>query len=502
MASKSYLEQWNLERTYADLPNSLYKFQEPETVPNPEVVCYNEQLANQIGIDVDKEDLESISNYLSGNILPAKAQPLAQAYAGHQFGHFNMLGDGRAILLGEHITPTGDRLDIQFKGSGRTPFSRRGDGKATLYSMLREYLISEAMHGLGIPTSRSLSVVSTGEKVFREIGQEGAVLTRIAQSHIRVGTFEYARNFCSKEDLEALTQYTIQRHYPKLADSANPQLELLRSVLDKQIDLIVNWMRVGFIHGVMNTDNMTISGETIDYGPCAFMNRYDPKTVFSSIDVNGRYAFENQSNMAKWNITAFANALLPVISETPEEAVRLAREVIEEFDSKFIEKWHRMMFDKLGIVNPEEDDKDLVGRLLYLMQTNKIDYTQFFVALEEGIDPNGFFNSEAMKSWRKDWEEKFNENKTKELGLELMKKSNPRIIPRNHWVEKALAEAIEGNMEGFNDLLDKVSAPYDNHSDQIRFESYPRGFRYGLSNILWDLKLDHYLPRFLTFTQV
>jgi uncharacterized protein YdiU (UPF0061 family) len=326
---------WQIENTYAKLPAAFFTLQQPVPVAKPAIVFFNERLANDLGLGFLNEEEENIAGYFSGNKIPEGAQPLAQAYAGHQFGHFTMLGDGRAILLGEQIDPRGKRFDIQLKGSGQTPYSRRGDGRATLYSMLREYLISESMYHLGIPTTRSLSVVSTGEKVYREEVHNGAVLTRTANSHIRVGTFEYARRFCSAEDLRALTNYTIQRHYPEITDTDNPALELLKAVMHKQIDLMVNWMRVGFIHGVMNTDNMSIAGETIDYGPCAFMNAYNPRTVFSSIDTRGRYAFGNQPYIAQWNLTVFASALLPIISENQQKAVDLVKEVIEGFKEKF-----------------------------------------------------------------------------------------------------------------------------------------------------------------------
>ena len=286
---------FNFDNSYLNLPQSLYSLVNPTPVKNPFLLCFNNQLANNLGITI--EDEKALTTLLSGNEIPQYTTPFAQAYAGHQFGHFNRLGDGRAILLGEHVFGN-RRVDIQLKGPGITPYSRRGDGRATLSSMLREYLISEAMYFLNIPTTRSLAVVSSGELVYREKSQYGGILTRVAQSHIRVGTFEYAGRLADKESLKQLTHYTIQRHYPEIDLKGNYALEFLQKVADKQLDLIINWLRVGFIHGVMNTDNMSIAGETIDYGPCAFMNRYHPKTVFSSIDENGRYAFDNQINMA------------------------------------------------------------------------------------------------------------------------------------------------------------------------------------------------------------
>ena len=333
------------------------------------------------------------------------------------------------------------------------------------------------MYHLGIPTTRSLAVVATGEKVFREGMQEGAVLTRVAESHIRVGTFEYARHFCSKEDLRALTNYTIKRHYPEKIDSEYSALELLKEVMHKQIDLIVHWMRVGFIHGVMNTDNMGMAGETIDYGPCAFINSYDPKTVYSSIDTLGRYAFGNQPTIAHWNLTVLANALLPVISENQKNAIELAQEVVDGFQNRFIESWYTMMFGKLGIAHPEAKDKDLVDELLDLMEMSKADYTQIFLALQQEKElDTPLFKLEKFKGWVKKWKNAHFSNERKTPGLELMKKSNPKVIPRNHWVENALEAATKGNMTPFNQLLGTLSKPYDDHPDELQFEQVPEGF--------------------------
>jgi uncharacterized protein YdiU (UPF0061 family) len=468
---------WQLENTYAKLPAGLFSLLRPVPVEKPETVCYNESLANGLGLGFLNHEKETTAAYFSGNKLPDESEPLAQAYAGHQFGHFTMLGDGRAILLGEQLDPRGKRFDIQLKGSGQTPYSRRGDGRATLYSMLREYLISESMHHLGIPTTRSLAVVSSGEKVFREEIHNGAVLTRVAASHIRVGTFEYAHNFLSAEDLQALTTYTIKRHYPEITDADNPPLELVKALMYKQIDLVVNWMRVGFIHGVMNTDNMSIAGETIDYGPCAFMNAYDPKTVFSSIDANGRYAFGNQSSIAQWNITAFANALLPLISTKREKAIQLAQEVIDGFQHRFTEKWYTMMFGKLGILNPTNKDKGLVDELLSLMETHRADYTQVFLALQQDKELDiSLFRLEEFKHWLQKWKNAQLREGHKASAIELMDKHNPKVIPRNHWVENVLEAAVEGKLSPFNQLLNKLSKPYDTHPDELQFQEIPEGF--------------------------
>ena len=379
MQIKNNSQTWNFQNSYIELPTKLYKKQLPVSVNNPQIIYFNNGLAKELGLEFLSEEKVVAAEYLSGNKIPKGAATISQAYAGHQFGHFTMLGDGRAVLLGEQINKNNQRYDIQLKGSGQTPYSRNGDGRATLSSMLREYIISESMHHLGIPTTRSLAVVQTGEKVYREKVNDGAVLTRIASSHIRVGTFEYVINFCSKEDLEIFAKYVIDRHYPAISDADNPILELLKVVMHKQIDLIVHWIRVGFIHGVMNTDNMSISGETMDYGPCAFMNSYNPKTVFSSIDINGRYAFGNQSTIAHWNLTVFAGTLLPLISDNKEKAIQLATDILNKFSEEYSKKWHQMMYEKLGITKPLKDDKVLVDTLLQLMEESKADYTNTVV---------------------------------------------------------------------------------------------------------------------------
>ncbi|MCH2233354.1 MAG: YdiU family protein [Crocinitomicaceae bacterium] len=465
---------WNFESSYLELPSIFYTKQNPVPVAKPATVFFNEKLAQDLGLDFLNQEKEKLHDYFSGNEIPDGATPLAQAYAGHQFGGFTMLGDGRAILLGEGIDPEGNRFDIQLKGSGRTPYSRRGDGRATLYSMLREYLISEAMFHLKIPTTRSLAVVATGEKVYREEVNEGAVLTRIAKSHLRVGTFEYARAYGSIEDLHTLINYALERHFPEKNNMENPAIALFTAVMHEQIDLIINWLRVGFIHGVMNTDNMHIAGETIDYGPCAFMNAYDPKTVFSSIDRNGRYAFGNQQHVGHWNLTAFANALLPAVAEDQEEAIKLAQKSVDGYQFKFTERYYAMMFAKLGILNPKEEDRVLVNDLLAMMQTHKSDYTQTFLALEEERELEGtLYSSEEFKAWKEKWE---NLREDKEASVALMRKNNPRVIPRNHWVENALDEAKTGNLEPFSELLEVLANPYGNHSDELKYQPIPEEF--------------------------
>jgi len=472
MSKDKAQDSLQLENTYMTLPSTFYHLQAPVPVKEASTVIFNDQLATQLGLNELSE--EDITNYFSGNQTPKDSTTLAQAYAGHQFGHPNMLGDGRAILLGEWVDAQQNRWDVQLKGSGPTPYSRRGDGRATLYSMLREYLISEAMHHLNIPTTRSLAVVATGEDVYRETVQKGAVLTRIAASHIRCGTFEYARNFGESSDLEALMNYTIDRHYPGLKKAENPSLALLEKVMEQQINLVVNWMRVGFIHGVMNTDNMSIAGESIDYGPCAFMNGYDLNTVFSSIDTNGRYAFGQQPHIVHWNLTVFASALLPLISEDPEKAVSLAQASVNQYQKNFSAKWYEMMFHKIGIAEPQEGDKVLVDDLVKLLQDYRIDYTQFFVALqEERFDFSPLFKDEKFKTWLNKWKELFKDEASKQKAKELMQKTNPRVIPRNHWVENVLEAAVAGDMNPFNELLAILANPYDSQPDELTFVEIP-----------------------------
>jgi uncharacterized protein YdiU (UPF0061 family) len=451
-----------LKHTYAtQLPQNLYSVQAPKPVSNPELVLYNEALANELGVAKHFNEEQKTLAYLSGNETVAGSQPISQAYAGHQFGHFTRLGDGRAVLLGEMETPQG-WYDLQLKGSGQTPYSRRGDGRATFYSMLREYLISEAMHALQIPTSRSLAVVKTGEKVYREQIQEGAVLSRVAKSHIRVGTFEYARFFGAAGNLEALLQYTIQRHYPELLDYQNWALALLEQVMHKQKDLIVHWLRVGFIHGVMNTDNMTISGETIDYGPCAFMNAYHPNTVFSSIDTQGRYAFANQPNIAYWNLSVFANALLPLIDQDEEAASEKAQAVLNHFPEDFSRAYVKMMGNKFGIVNPIEEDGDLVKECMGLLMKQEVDYTNFFTELRRGGElMKALRQEEAFKTWYSKWEKARLRDASLAESEALMIQTNPVIIPRNHMVEEVLESAVLGNMRPFHTFLEELASPYD-----------------------------------------
>lgn len=452
---------FKFENTYAKLPEILATKLVPVPVKKPKLIIFNNRLAKDLGLDVNSVTEDDLTNLFSGNKLPAGSEPLAQAYCGHQFGHFVMLGDGRAIVLGEHLTPSGKRIDIQFKGSGRTPYSRSGDGRAALGPMLREYIISEAMHGLNIPTTRSLAVVATGEMVQREVALQGAVLTRVASSHLRVGTFQYLAARQDIKSLKELVSYTIKRHYPEFINSKNQALELLRIVIKKQAYLIAEWMRVSFIHGVMNTDNMTISGETIDYGPCAFMDYYDPKTVFSSIDLHGRYAFGNQPNIAEWNLARFAESILSLFDLDNKKAVSIAEQEINNFKDIFKNNFTKMMKGKLGLISNEIEDDKLMKDLFQLMFKNEADYTNTFVYLMNGSVPQEkLIKDKNFIEWKNKWNSRLSRNQDIIKAKELMTKNNPIIIPRNHLIESALSKAEQGNLDEFNKLILALKDPY------------------------------------------
>ena len=463
---------WCFDNTYSKLPDPFKEEISPIPVKDPELVILNKKLSKELNLDFSNLDNKKISELFSGNSLPPGSNSIAQAYAGHQFGHFTMLGDGRAVLIGEHLSEKKERYDIQFKGSGKTAFSRNGDGRAALGPMLREYVISEAMHNLGIPTTRSLAVVKTGEDVIRETTLHGAILTRVALSHIRVGTFQYIAAREKKDELEILFNYVIKRHYPNIQNSQNKALDLLRMVMEKQIDLVVNWMRVGFIHGVMNTDNMSISGETIDYGPCAFMDTYDPKTVFSSIDQMGRYAYCNQPVITKWNLSRFAECLIPLIDKNQNKSIELATEIINSFEKKYEEKWLNMMRDKLGLFGIDEKDKFLILDLLTWMHQKKLDYTNTFCHLMSlEIEKNENFKDRDFQNWKKRWHERLKiNNNTPEKYINLMKSVNPVVIPRNHKVEEVLNEANKNNIEPLNKLLEILNNPYSDQKDIKEFQ--------------------------------
>ena len=453
---------WHFDNTYSKLPKSFLENIKPVPVKDPKLIILNKNLAEQLNLDFSKFSDTDLAKMFSGNSLPEGSETIAQAYAGHQFGHFTMLGDGRAVMLGEHLDKENKRFDIQFKGSGRTSFSRSGDGRAVLGPMLREYIISEAMHALNIPTTRSLAVVSTGEEVIREQMLPGAILTRVASSHIRVGTFQYIAATQNADDLKTLFNYTIDRHYPEIKDSKTKALDLLNLLMQKQCELVINWMRVGFIHGVMNTDNMTVSGETIDYGPCAFMDHYHPQTVFSSIDQNGRYSYNNQPRITKWNLARFAECIIPLIDQDEQKAISIATETINNFEKLYEEKWLNMMRDKLGLFGEDRDDKHLIFELLTWMENNKADFTNTFCNLmdiQSIKDP--IYQNQEYLNWTAKWKKRLEKNNTgKEKYLELMRSVNPIFIPRNHKVEEALKDASENKLETLNQLLEVIKYPY------------------------------------------
>ena len=466
---------FQLESTYAELPQVLFSKLSPTPVRQPEVVLFNEKLADEIGLNLSDMSKEVRADLFAGNFVPEGTEPFAQAYAGHQFGNFTMLGDGRAIVLGEHLTPSGQRLDLQLKGSGRTPYSRGGDGRAALGPMLREYIISEAMHALGIPTTRSLAVVTTGEKVYRETELPGAILTRIAGSHIRVGTFEFTSLQEDKQVTQALLDYLIDRHFPESKEKENQPFALLEAVIHQQAELITHWMRVGFIHGVMNTDNMALSGETIDYGPCAFMDTFAPDTVFSSIDHKGRYAYANQPYIAQWNLARLAESLLPLMDGKKEEIIASAEDLLNSFEQIYKSKWLSMMGSKLGFAETGSEDEKLITELLDWMHKNSADFTNTFLNLcKEEIPDGALYASESFQSWHVRWQ---NRLRKEEQGLEasfaLMRSVNPAVIPRNHKVDEALQAGEEGNFKPFHDLLNAVEKPYVDGDHLLPFQAPP-----------------------------
>jgi len=464
---------WHFDNTYSKLSNTFKEDIKPTPVHDPELVILNKELAKDLNLDFSKIDNKDLAKLFSGNSLPENANPIAQAYAGHQFGHFTMLGDGRAVLLGEHLVGQKDRFDIQFKGSGRTSFSRGGDGRAVLGPMLREYIISEAINALKIPTTRSLAVVKTGEKIVRENLLPGAILTRVASSHIRVGTFQYIAAKQNIDDLNILVDYTINRHYPEIKLSKNKALDLLNLVMERQCQLVVDWMRVGFIHGVMNTDNTAISGETIDYGPCAFMDHYSPKTVFSSIDKLGRYSFANQAPIIKWNLSRFAECLIPLIDKNEDTAIKIATEIIDNFEKIYEIKWLNMMRDKLGLFGEDTNDRELINNLLSWMENNKADYTNTFCYLMNiRVSNSEIYNDKSFINWLDVWKKRsLMNNGSKEKQLDIMQNVNPSVIPRNHKVEEALTAANDDNLKVMNKLLSVLNKPYDNQKDIEEYQS-------------------------------
>lgn len=465
---------WRWEHSYTKLPALFFSRVAPTPVRSPAVVVFNEPLALALGLERDRFD----AGIFTGNIIPVGADPIAQAYAGHQFGHFTGLGDGRAILLGEHLAPGGERWDIQLKGSGRTPYSRGGDGRAALGPMLREYLISEAMYALGIPTTRSLAVAATGEMVERADSLPGAILTRVAASHLRVGTFQWVAAHEDTPALEALADYARGRHFPEIPDGVSRHFGFFEAVMERQASLVAAWLRVGFIHGVMNTDNMALSGETIDYGPCAFMDAYDADTVFSSIDRRGRYAYGKQPEIARWNLARLAEAMLPLFDSDRKVAVDLANEALGKFEGRFRHHWLSGMRGKLGLFTEEEEDASLVQGLLDAMQRQGMDFTNTFRLLsdESAMIACPFVESE-LTAWHDRWQQRLDrQSETPRQSVERMRASNPAVIPRNHLVEEALTAASEdGDLSVMNELVSVLTRPYaDDHAVRY-FEPAPVG---------------------------
>jgi serine/tyrosine/threonine adenylyltransferase len=480
---------FDFDNSFARLPERMFERQAPVPVPSPRLVAFNAALARELGgaaagAGVGDGD-GKYAAILAGNVLPPGAEPIALAYAGHQFGQFvPQLGDGRAILLGEVVDTLGRRRDIQLKGSGVTPFSRGGDGRAALGPVLREYLVSEAMHALGVPTTRALAAVTTGEPVFRDEPLPGAVITRVAASHIRIGTFQYFAARRDTEALRALRDHVIARHYPDLQASNEPEAALLEAVAEAQAALVARWMQVGFIHGVMNTDNTAISGETIDYGPCAFMDAYDPATVFSYIDRRGRYAFGNQPRIAQWNLARFAEALLPLVDAAPEAAVERLRPPVEAFMASFRRHWLAGMRAKLGLPGEEQGDAELVQDLLDAMQAGGLDYTLTFRRLcdaaeaeaDDGAGGDAILPGlEPLSEWQRSWRARLAQDaRSPARRAADMRAVNPAVIPRNHQVEAVLAAAVRDNDLGpFEALLEALRRPFDRELERSAYALPP-----------------------------
>ena len=471
--------------SFVKLGEKFFAKLNPTPVEHPKIVKLNDELSNNLGIDLEMLELEQWASIFSGNQIIPGSEPLAMVYAGHQFGHLvPQLGDGRAILLGEVIDNSSIRNDIQLKGSGITPFSRQGDGRAALGPVLREYIVSEAMHALGIPTTRSLCAVTSGEPVYRETVLPGAVLTRVASGHVRTGTFQY---FAMRGDEKAITKladYVIDRNYPEVKEKQNKYFKLLEKVMDRHAQLVTKWLNVGFIHGVMNTDNMALSGETIDYGPCAFMDSFNKTQVFSSIDHAGRYSYGNQPQIVQWNLARLAETLLPLIDKKEDSAVEMAKDIIESYSGRFKEFWLAGMRQKLGLFNSEPEDENLIESLLNIMHENEADFTLTFrrlchAALGKKIDRNHinlFKDEEAFNKWSNSWRSRLSrESASPEERVNLMRNVNPAVIPRNHRVEHALNAAVENSDYGpFEKLVDVLSSPYEEIKENDEFMIPPK----------------------------
>jgi len=440
--------KWNFQNSYLTLPEIFYSKTRAEKFPNLKVLLRNKNLINQLNMESDNFDkviIESINN--------REINSFSQAYAGHQFGHFTILGDGRATLLGEHINNKNERFDVQLKGSGKTPYSRNGDGKGTLKSMLREYIVSEAMHNLNIKTTRSLAILNTGEKIQRETFEEGGILVRVAKSHIRVGTFQLASLSKRQNDIKELLEYTINRLHPEILNENDKYLKFFEKITQDQINLIIDWQRVGFIHGVMNTDNMSLSGETIDYGPCAFLDEYNPNKVFSSIDKNGRYAFNNQPKIALWNLARLAETFLHLIDTNEKIAIKKIENILKKYETIYHDLWLKMMKDKIGVNQNHEKDKDLIRELLDLMQIYKLDYTNTFVKIKH--------NNLNKFDFMHEWISKLNQRRKLNDKTKKINNANPKIIPRNHIIENILDDCSKENYNELNRFISLLNDPYN-----------------------------------------
>ncbi|WP_213994886.1 protein adenylyltransferase SelO [Arsukibacterium sp.] len=466
---------FTVEHTYKQLPAALYALCQPTAVAAPEWLAFNQPLAEELSLPERYHATDQGLQLFAGNIVADWCQPLAQAYAGHQFANYvPRLGDGRALLLAEVISRSGQRYDLQLKGAGPTPFSRGGDGRSPLGPVIREYLVSEAMHALGVPTTRALAAVSSGEMVYRDEPQPGAILTRVAKSHIRIGTFQYVASCNDRQLLNDFTDYVIARHYPQCAAQPQPYLALLTAIIAAQAATVAHWMSLGFIHGVMNTDNMTISGETIDYGPCAFMEAYDEKTVFSAIDRRGRYAYGNQPAVAQWNLTRLAETLLPLLNADQPAAIRLATAALENFSQQYQQNYQQRMATKLGITHPAQDDERLINDLLQLLQQDQIDFSQFFNQLSQ-LDPAKagelFSDKISWQNWMQRWQARVGEQSlTTGQRVSIMQQVNPVLIPRNHLVQQAIEQVTRhGDLTLFNQLKQAWLKPFATNPAYLAF---------------------------------
>ncbi|WP_408962444.1 protein adenylyltransferase SelO [Neorhizobium sp. BETTINA12A] len=473
---------FQFDNSYARLPDRFFASVYPEPVEGPKLLKFNAELAEELGVEADFSDPARLAAILAGNVVPPGAMPIAMAYAGHQFGNFvPQLGDGRAILLGEVVDRNGKRRDIQLKGAGPTPYSRRGDGRAALGPVLREYIVSEAMNALGVPATRALAAVATGEQVYRETVEQGAVFVRVAASHVRIGTFQFFAARGDNDGIKLLADYVIERHYPELKTAKNPYLALLQGVAARQADLIARWMGIGFIHGVMNTDNMTISGETIDFGPCAFLDEYDPMKVFSSIDQGGRYAYRNQPGIGQWNIARLAECLLPLLDEDEEKAVDAANAVLKAFGERFQKEWIGVFRAKIGLATEADGDGDLIQALLATMHEGQADFTLAFRRLADAAEGGQeaflrcFADPDKAQTWLADWRARLT-TEARPVG-ELaagLRAVNPAVIPRNHKVQEALSAANYGDFSFFERLLEALEKPFEERPEFVSYMQPPK----------------------------